>query len=437
MSLSLIGINHNTAPVEMREKVVFDSNTMVDDLRLFQQKTGVSELAILATCNRTEVYFGFQCDVQCKDDACHLKCQKQSKISPRVLDYLHQHSHFPKDSLSPFLYEYHNSEMIRHTMRVASGLNSMIIGEPQILGQMKQCFHLASQAGTLKNKLQRLFQHIFSAAKKVRSETGIGTEPISIASAAVKLIAQFYTSLEDKKVLLIGAGDTIRLVSQHIDSLSAKNFIVANRSLDKALELVQKDKSRAIPLEQMKSYLTQADVVVSCTSSRERIIDNADIEQAMKMRPERRLVLIDLGVPRDIDPDVAKNSQVYLYSVDDLSNIVKSSLRNRQHKVKQADEIINVYEKEFTRWVNLQNNVSTVDALRHYGDEQRQQLIYKYTKKLQKENGENIEETLQQFATQLNNTLMHSPTAALRDAIEENDIEKIALIRSLFNRGNQ
>ena len=264
MGLSLIGINHNTAPVEVRECVTFDLHTISEHLSSLQNQAYLSEVAILTTCNRTEIYYAVDCQCQRNNQQCDDTCFQHKQAQAGIIDYLTQASQLLKEDLESYVYNYEGSQMVQHIMRVASGLNSMVIGEPQVLGQMKECFHIAQQAGTIKGLLCRLFQSVFSSAKKVRSETGIGTEPISIAYTAVRLIAQFYTSLENKKVLLVGAGDTIRLVSQHISSLACKDFIVANRSENHALELVQGDSNRVIALEQLEHYLMHADVVVSC-----------------------------------------------------------------------------------------------------------------------------------------------------------------------------
>lgn len=432
MGILLIGINHHSAPVEVREKVAFHSQSMVKNLSSLKDQAELEEVAILNTCNRTEIYYDVEC--QCAQSSnqqlCDGECSRLDKTKSRIVDYLDRYSQLPDGSIKPFLYEYKNSDMVRHTMQVASGLNSMVVGEPQILGQMKRCYQDAVQAGTVKKVLFRLFETVFSSAKKVRSETGIGSEPVSIAYIAVKMTTQFYTSLENKKIILIGAGDTIRLVCAHITSLGSKDYMVANRDRENAMGLVQGDAKRVIALTQLEANLEQADIIISCTASDQRLLNVQQIKRVMAKRHHQRLLLIDLAVPRDIDPEVAKLPQVYLYSVDHLSRIAQNSLSRRLSKSKQADQIIIDYEHQFMQWLNLHNNTDLVRALRKQGEQLRNQLVQKYSKKIQL--GNDAHESIEKLSQQLTNKLMHLPTVALRKAIEQDDTEIIEAIRKLY-----
>lgn len=433
MGVLMMGMNHHTAPIEVRESVVSNSQSILKDLSSLQHQADLSEVAILNTCNRTEIYYDVQCKCQHRErqSLCTGGCDRLQNIKERIINYLDEYSQLPVGSISPFLYEYQDNEMVRHTMRVASGLNSMVLGEPQILGQMKECYQKALEAGTAKNVLLRLFETIFSSAKKVRTETGIGSEPISIASIAVKMIAQFYTSLNNKKVVMIGAGDTIRLVSQHIRSLDSHDYVVLNRHVKHAKKLVKNDPHRAFSLEQLDTQITKADVIISCTGSEKRIISAEKIKQIMALRPKQRLLLIDLALPRDIDPKVKDMSQVYLYTVDDLEHIAKKSLAKRQEKTRQANQIIEDYEDQFMQWLSIHNLTNKINALRQNQKQMSDELLQKYLKKIQC--GEDANECLKQFSEQLTNKLLHSPTITLKQAIKENNQEYIQLLSRLYN----
>lgn len=413
MTLIALGINHNTAPVSIREKLVFPTEKLVRSLQELLDVPTVGEAAILSTCNRTELY-------------CNLE-----KSNPQiVIDWMAAYHRLDTEEFSQYLYSHSNAETIRHMFRVACGLDSMILGEPQILGQMKTAWQTANDAGTLGKHLGKLFQHTFSAAKKVRTDTAIGSSPVSVAFAAVRLAHQIFGDLSQQTALLIGAGETIELTARHLSEHGIGRIIIANRTYDKAHQLASQFNGYGLALSELPKHLPEADIIVSSTASQLPILGKGRIESALKARKHRPIFMVDLAVPRDIEPEVAQLNDVYLYTVDDLQNTVEENLNNRKEAAKQAEEIIDIQVEHFMGWLRSQGAITTICDFRESAEQLREETLTKALQSLK--NGLSAEETLKLLAHTLTNKLIHTPSTQIRQAGINERHDLIAAARELF-----
>ncbi|MEY2700268.1 MAG: hypothetical protein RIQ52_1023 [Pseudomonadota bacterium] len=417
MSILALGLNHKTAPVHIRERFAFPNHELRDVLRGLTHASGLGELAILSTCNRTEIYCGGQ-DAPGQDRAFIL------------LDWLAQRQSLPPGDLQPYLYLHRDAATIRHIFRVASGLDSLVLGEPQILGQMKAAYQEASDAGTLGKVLARLFQHTFSAAKKVRTDTAIGSSPVSVAFAAVRLAQRIFDSLKTQTVVLVGAGETMELTARHFAEQGIGELIVANRTYDRAHLLASRHGGFAISLEELPRHLARADIVVTATGSACPIIGKGSVESALRIRRHKPMLLVDLAVPRDIEPEVAQLRDVYLYTVDDLHSTVEEGLRSRQEAAKQAEEIIDTEVEHFLSWMRVQDMAGTLLEMRNQAEQLRCVSLEKAVRALRA--GADAEEILEALSRQLTNRLMHLPSAGIRQACMDERYDLVAAARELF-----
>ncbi|WP_455206065.1 glutamyl-tRNA reductase, partial [Kaarinaea lacus] len=306
MTILAFGINHKTAPVSIREQVAFEPTQITDALKDLVSHPHVEEAAIVSTCNRTELYCGLD--------------QLDQKV---ITSWMSQYHHLSESDLVPYIYAHPDQYAVRHALRVASGLDSMVLGEPQILGQMKDAYSAASHAGTLGGLLDRLFQHTFSVAKQVRTDTAIGASPVSVAFAAVSLAKQIFSNFEQHTALLIGAGETIELAARHLHEIGIGRMIIANRTVERAQTLAQEFNAYAISLPQIPAHLAEADIVISSTASPLPILGKGSVESALKARKHRPILMVDIAVPRDIEAEVGDLSDIYLYTVDDLQEIIQ------------------------------------------------------------------------------------------------------------------
>ncbi len=334
MTLLAIGINYSTAPLSIRERLAFPAETIESALHDLWQHKVASEAAILSTCNRTELY-----------------CKTETDNPQMLIEWLAENRQTAPKEFVPHLYSYADSELIRHMSRVACGLDSKILGEPQILGQMKTAYQTAFQAGTLKKQLGRLFQHTFNAAAKVRTDTAIGSSPVSVAFAAVKQAQHIFTSLTEQTALLIGAGETIELTARHLQRQGIGRIIIANRTIAKAHALALQFNGYAIALSEIPEHLAEADIVISSTGSQLPILGKGRVESAIKKRKHKPMFMVDLAVPRDIEAEVGQLSDVYLYTVDDLQDTVDQNLDDRRQEAEQAEEIIDTQVETFLAWL--------------------------------------------------------------------------------------
>lgn len=418
MSIWLIGINHKTAPVALREQVTFDPVAMPKVLSQLQDLPYVNEVALLSTCNRTEIYLSSPQE------------QAVEPLSQKLSTWLAQQRGIEYESLQESLYWLTEKEAVMHTMRVASGLDSLVLGEPQILGQMKSAFATSQEEGTAGAELGRLFRQTFSIAKRVRTDTAIGENPVSVAFAAVRMAQHIFSDLSDSHALLIGAGETIELVARHLYQAGVKHLTVANRTLARARHLAQLFNADAILLEHIPSSLPKADIVISSTASPLPILGKGAVEQALKKRRHQPMFMVDIAVPRDIEPEVAALDDVYLYSVDDLRDIIEENVRSREDAAQQAEELIRAGAERFIRDLKALDAVTTLTELRQHVELVCDEQLQKSLKQLQ--NGADAETVLRSFVHAFSNKLLHAPTKSLRHAGAEGRLEVLDWTRELF-----
>lgn len=413
MTLLAVGINYNTAPVAVRERLAFPADVLDNTLKNLRNVRDISEAAILSTCNRTEFY-------------CHTNSDDQAAL----INWIADTKIIKPAEFTPYLYSFKDSQSIRHMFRVACGLDSMILGEPQILGQMKTAYHAANQAGTLGRNLSKLFHHTFSAAKKVRTDTAIGSSPVSVAFAAVQLAQQIFDKLSDQTALLIGAGETIELTARHLYQHGIGRIIIANRTYDKAHALATQFNGYAIALNEIPNHLAEADIVVSSTASQLPILGKGRVESAIKKRKHKPMFMVDLAVPRDIEAEVAQLPDVYLYTVDDLQNAVNQNMDSRRRAAEQAEEIIDTQVEHFLSWLRSQGAQETIRDFRTQAEITRDEVLQKALAQLN--NGTSADEVLQRLAHTLTNKLIHTPCVQLRDAGANDRHDLIAASREIF-----
>jgi glutamyl-tRNA reductase len=390
--LYALGLNHQTAPLDIRERVVFHVERLADALAQVKGRLA-SEAAILSTCNRTELYFA-------------------GEEPAAAADWLARYHRLRPEDLAPYLYTRPQDQAVRHAFRVASGLDSMVLGEPQSLGQMKEAARAAESAGTLGMVLHRLFQRSFAVAKEVRSTTRLGAESVSMAAAAVKLAARIFPSLREQRVLFIGAGEMVELCATHFAAQGPAGLAVANRTLERASRLAHRFNGEAIELKALPERLHEFDVVVSSTASSLPILGKGLVERALRARRRRPMFMVDLAVPRDIEPEVADLDDVFLYTVDDLAGIVSSNLDSRRSAVEQAEAIIDTQVGQFMSWMSLRGNVPLIRQLREQAEELRRQELERALKALAR--GEDPAALLESLSQGLTNKLLHAPTEALK-----------------------
>jgi glutamyl-tRNA reductase len=412
MPLFALGLNHSTAPVSVRERVAFHVDTLGTALRDLITQPQVKEAAILSTCNRTEVYFN-------------------GADAKPVMRWLEAFHHVPAASLAPHVYTLPQDRAVPHAFRVASGLDSMVLGEPQILGQMKQAVKSAEAAGSLGLVLNRLFQRTFAVAKDVRTQTDIGSASISMAAAAIKLAERIFPSIADQQVLLIGAGEMIDLCATHLSARRPKSITVANRTLERGAQLASRVQGKAITLNELPERLAQFDIIVTSTASSLPILGKGILERAIKARRHAPMFIVDLAVPRDVEPEVAELDDVFLYSVDDLANIVKDNLQIRVEAVREAEAMIAAQADSFLRWLEGRAVVPTITALHGHHDALRAAELERARRLLA--NGTPAEQVLEQLARGLTNKFLHEPTQALNQAGEAERAELLALFQRVYH----
>ncbi len=389
MALYALGLNHQTAPLAVRERVVFH----VERLReaLTELKSAMApEAAILSTCNRTELY---------------VAAEQSAERVPQLSHWLARYHHLEPAELQPYLYTLPSDQAVRHAFRVAAGLDSMVLGEPQILGQMKEAARAAESAGTLGTVLHKLFQHSFAVAKEVRSTTRVGAASVSMAAASVKLAARIFPSLKDQAVLFIGAGEMIDLCATHFAAQAPARIAVANRTVERAERLAARFGGRAIELRSLAEQL-------SCTASSLPILGKGLVERALRARRRRPIFMVDLAVPRDIEQEVAELDDVFLYTVDDLAGIVAENLDARRSAVEQAEAIIDTQVGQFMHWMQVRETVPLIRRLRDQAEEARRHELDRALKALAR--GEDPKAVLESLSLGLTNKLLHAPTQALK-----------------------
>jgi len=411
MQLFAFGINHQTAPLEVRERIAFNAEGLPVALRDLVEHEPVREAAIISTCNRTEVY-----------------CNTQEP--GKAVGWLAGFHRIKAAALEPFLYTLPRERAVKHAFRVASGLDSMVLGEPQILGQMKQAVRSAEKAGTLGLVLHKLFQNTFSVAKVVRSRTEIGAASVSMAAAAVRLAERIFPSVCEQRVLFIGAGEMIDLTAAHFGAQTPRGMAFANRTMARAQELAQRFGGQAVELIDLADVIAGQDIVVTCTASPLPIIGKGMVERALKARRHRPILMIDLAVPRDVEAEVARMDDVFLYTVDDLGKLVQEGRDTRLHAVSQAEQIIDAKVLDFMRWLGSREAVPTIRALRDQGERARRHELERALRRLQR--GEAPDQVVEALSQALTNKLLHGPTAALHDAQEVDREQVLRLLERIY-----
>jgi glutamyl-tRNA reductase len=414
MYLTVLGINHRTAPVEIRGQVAFPPEQIgraLDELRLLD---GIHEAAILSTCNRTEVY-----------------CAREDTSPAALADWLCRFHRLEATSLQPHIYAYQEEDAVRHVLRVAAGLDSMVLGEPQILGQMKASYQQALQSGSIDTLVNRLFQHTFSVAKQIRTDTAIGASPVSVAFAAVSLARQIFGNLEDHCALLLGAGETIELAARHLHERGISKLIVANRTVSRAHDLAAQFNGYGIGLDEIPAHLAEADIVIASTGSPVALIDRTMVEPVLKKRKHRPVLMVDIAVPPDINADVAGLDDVYLYTIDDLKQVIEENMRSRQEAAQQAEDIIDTQVTHFMSWVRALDAVPTLCAYRDHAEAQAGAELDKALHQLA--NGVPPAEAMEALARNLVRKLTHNPTVNLRTAVAEGRTDVLEAICALFD----
>ena len=412
MHLLALGVNHHTAPVEIREQVAFAPEKLAAALDAVTGDGAAREAAILSTCNRTELY----CNLEPSNDA-------------RLIEWFCDYHRLRRETLQPYLYRHPDQAAVKHAFRVAAGLDSMVLGEPQILGQMKDAFAQAHRAGATGKILNRLFQQTFAVAKQVRTDTAIGANVVSVASAVVALAKQIFDTLAEQTVLLIGAGDTIELTARHLKEQGVGRMIVANRTLERAELLAEPYGAEAISLAEIGQRLADADIVISSTASQLPILGKGAVERALKTRKHRPMFMVDIAVPRDIEPEVGNLNDVYLYTVDDLQGVVQENRQSREAAAREAEKIIDVQVLNFMHWIRGLDAVPTIRALREQADALRARELKRARARLAR--GADPDKVLAQLARALTNKFTHAPTDALRRA--DLDGELLEAARRLFD----
>ncbi len=404
MGLTALGINHTTAVLDLRERVAFAPELLVDALQQACAEAHLPELVILSTCNRTELFF-------VGEDEGHALAQQSA------LRWLAAYHGLEEQEIAPSCYIYADDAALRHMIKVASGLDSMVLGEPQILGQMKSALAVAEEANTVGGTLARAFRCVLSVAKRIRTDTAIGENPVSVAYAAVDLAGRIFTELAETRALLVGAGETIELVARHLVDSGVGGIVVANRTLGRARELAEQFGAEAVLLAEIPDQLEHADIVISSTASQLPLLGKGAVERALKLRKHRPILMIDLAIPRDIEPQVGDLSDVYLYSIDDLREIVDENLRSRQHEAGKADQIIDEGVEDFSRELRSLAAVDSVKALRAQAESMRDAEIDRALRSLAK--GTSPAQVVEGLARSLTNKLVHSPSAEMKRASAE------------------
>jgi glutamyl-tRNA reductase len=416
MSLYTLGLNHQTAPLAVREQIAFSPDALGHALRDLLAGPRVKEAAILSTCNRTEVYV------------------HGGEPQP-VVRWLEDFHRVPKDSLTPYIYTLPREKAVTHAFRVASGLDSMVLGEPQILGQLKQAVRHAESAGSLGLVLNRLFQRTFAVAKDVRTQTDIGSASISMAAASVKLAERIFPAISDQRLLLIGAGEMIELTATHFAARHPKAITIANRTLERGKQLAERFHAEAITLNEVPEVLAKFDIVVTCTASTLPIIGKGLLERVVKTRRHAPIFIVDLAVPRDVEREAAELDDVFLYTVDDLSNIVKDNLQVRKEAVVQAEQMIATQAESFLRWLEGRSVVPTITALHGHHDQLRAAELERARRLLV--NGTPPEQVLELLARGLTNKFLHAPTQALNKAGDAERAELVAMFEKIYQIPDQ
>lgn len=414
MPILALGLNHHTAPVDIRERAAIGEGQLGNALKALREVHPVKEAAIVSTCNRTEFY-----------------CGMQSQDIDSIVQWMHRYFELRDNRFEPYLFHHADREAVRHLMRVCSGLDSMVLGEPQILGQIKRAYRDADEHGTLGNELSPLFQTAFSVAKKVRTDTAIGNSPVSVAFAAVSLSRQIFADLGKQSALLIGAGETIQLAARHLKSAGIGSIRIANRTVEKAAVLAEEVGGQAIGIKDIPDALPDADIIISSTGSTLPILGKGAVQKALKKRRFRSQLIVDIAVPRDVEAEVNEIDGVFLYTVDDLQAVIDENRQSRQEAALEAEEIVTAQVDLFMSKIQSLGANDVIRAYRGKIEGIKTAALEKSLKQLQA--GQDPEIVLQQLAHTFSNKVMHAPTARMREAAEIGNQHVIDAARTLLD----
>ena len=416
----IVGLNHDTAPVEVRERVIFSGSVLEESLKRLHSLPSIKEGVILSTCNRVEVVATALNEQKGLEEIERFLVEGQSAKDPTVLD--------------DHLYRYSGNTAVRHLFRVASSLDSMVVGEPQILGQLKDYYDVAHKAGTVGTMLHRLFHHSFSVAKRVRTETGIASRAVSISSVAVDLAKRIFDRLEDKAVMLIGAGKMGGLVARHLQSNGVSSLMVTNRTFERAVEVAGQFHGSPIRFEDFPRYLKMADLVIGCTGSPEVLLRPETVEGVLKERKQKAMFFIDLGERRNIDPKINDIDNVYLYDIDDLETVAKENLKERTGEVHKAEEIVDDEIERYLHWLDSLNQVPTIVALRRRVEEIRQRELERSLSTSLKGLSDQERQAVEDMTSAMINKILHAPITRLKKMPGSPDEELyVGALKRLFD----
>ena len=411
MHLLAAGVNHKTAELDFRERITFASEGLAAALYSLVEVPGVTQAVLMSTCNRTECY----CLVEDTPDL------------PAWLAHWH---HLDPEDLRRHWYSYYDQHALHHMMRVAGGLDSMVLGEPQVLGQMRDAYARAEETGTLGRELAGYFEQVFSVAKRIRTETDIGAHAVSVAYAAVSFARHIFADLNKSHALLIGAGETIDLAARHLRDLGVRELVIANRTRERAQELASEVSGRAITLDELPQWLPNADILISSTGSPEALLDKTMVQRALKQRRHRPMFMVDIAVPRDIAPEVGEWDDVYLYTVDDLHEAIEENIRQRRQAAAAAEQLIDRALKDIERETRERQAVETLRGYREQvmalGDAELERALRQLNK------GDDAEEVISRFRHNLINKILHQPSVQLRRLAAEDRQEALELARELL-----
>ncbi|MBT0723244.1 glutamyl-tRNA reductase [Rosenbergiella sp. S61] len=412
MTLLALGINHKTAPVALRERVAFGPDILDNALDSLLSQPSVHSGVVLSTCNRTELY---------------LSVDEQHDIQQQLIQWLCDYHQLDETEVLTSLYWHQNNAAVSHLMRVASGLDSLVLGEPQILGQVKKAYAESQRGHVINGELERMFQKTFSVAKRVRTETEIGSSAVSVAFAACTLARQIFESLKKVTVLLVGAGETIELVARHLREHQVKRLMITNRTRERALRLAEEVNAEVIDFGSLPEHIAAADIIISSTASPLPVIGKGMVESALKQRRHQPMLIVDIAVPRDVEPEVGKLDSAYLYTVDDLQAIIQHNMAQREAAAVEAETIVLQESGEFMAWLQAQNAVDVIRDYRHQALDIREELMQRALSALSQ--GQDPQKVMQEMAHKLTNRLIHSPTKSLQQAAREGDAERLQILR--------
>jgi len=415
MPLFTIGISHHTAPIEIREKVAIARSEYSDRAAELCALPGVEEVVILSTCNRTEIY-----------------CLSTEAGKQGLVDWVHRANDIPSGELDNHFYHHEGEEAARHLIRVASGLDSLVLGETQIVGQLKDAWQQAHDADSLGKVLDRLFQHTFNAAKTIRTNSGISDHTVSVAYTAVVLARQIFGNLNSQTVVLVGAGEMVQLCGRYLRDHGIAKLLIVNRSREKAEELAVEMGASAMTLDRLGEALPKADILISSTASPEPVIMKADIKAALRKRRHRPMFLVDIAVPRDIDPEISKLRDVYLYTIDDLQQVVDENMQQRSAAAESATADVDESVTAFMRWLSGIRAARTLKKIRDQSHEFEKDLTERALRRL--EAGQDASDVLVQLASTLTNKILHLPSKRLREAAESQDYDTLKAADRIFRK---